>query len=73
MLKKIIITCLFAVLPVVAFGQGARIIKGTVKDATGAPLPGAVVLVSGTSNGTATDLDGHYSLSVTSGKTLEFS
>ena len=73
MFKKLIIICLSALLPVMASGQGARVIKGTVKDASGAPLPGAVVLVSGTSNGASTDLDGNYSLNVSSGKTLEFS
>ena len=59
MFKKLIIICLSALLPVMASGQGARVIKGTVKDASGAPLPGAVVLVSGTSNGASTDLDGN--------------
>ena len=72
MLRKIIII-LFALLPLAAFGQGSRVIKGTVKDAGGASLPGVVVMVSGTSNGTATDLDGNYSINVSSGKTLEFS
>ena len=72
MLRKIIII-LLALLPLAAFGQGSRVIKGTVKDAGGASLPGVVVMVSGTSNGTATDLDGNYSINVSSGKTLEFS
>ncbi len=73
MLRKLFITCLLAVLPLVAYGQGSRVIKGTVKDAAGDPLPGAFVVVSGTTNGTSTDLDGNYSLTVSSGKTLEFS
>lgn len=73
MLKKVIITCLLAVLPLVAFGQGTRVVKGTVKDAAGEPLPGASVLVSGTTNGTATDIDGKFSLNVPAGKTLEIS
>ena len=73
MLKKVIITCLLAVLPLMAFGQGTRVVKGTVKDAAGEPLPGASVLVSGTTNGTATDIDGKFSLNVPAGKTLEIS
>ena len=32
-------------------------ITGTVSDGTGAPLPGANVIVSGTTNGTQTDFD----------------
>ncbi len=41
-----------------------RTVSGTVKDADGAPIVGASVIVKGTSNGTVTDLDGKYSLKV---------
>lgn len=37
------------------------------------PIPGVTVSVSGTTNGTVTDLDGTYSLSVPEGSTLVFS
>ena len=37
-------------------------VKGVVKDATGEPLIGATVLEKGTSNGTATDIDGNFTL-----------
>ena len=40
----------------------AQEIKGTVSDANG-PLPGANVLVKGTTNGTTTDFDGNFILS----------
>ena len=39
-------------------------ISGTVLDQTGLPVPGAAVLENGTSNGTTTDLDGHFTLTV---------
>lgn len=39
-------------------------VTGTVSDDLGDPLPGAAVLVKGTSNGTVTDLDGNYTISV---------
>ncbi|MFD0863527.1 SusC/RagA family TonB-linked outer membrane protein [Sungkyunkwania multivorans] len=39
----------------------AQSVSGTVSDATG-PLPGANVIVKGTSNGTQTDFDGNYTL-----------
>jgi len=39
----------------------AQTVSGTVSDATG-PLPGASVLVKGTTNGTQTDFDGNYTL-----------
>lgn len=44
-----------------------REIKGTVKDQDGQSLPGANVLVKGTSTGTQTDLDGNFSISVPEG------
>src|SRR5690606_3771322 len=39
----------------------AKTVSGTVSDANG-PLPGASVLVKGTTNGTQTDFDGNYTL-----------
>ena len=51
----------------------AQTVSGTVSDATG-PLPGANVLVKGTSNGTQTDFDGNYTLdNVDATATLVFS
>ncbi|MBX7047546.1 MAG: SusC/RagA family TonB-linked outer membrane protein [Chitinophagales bacterium] len=48
----------------VAFGQG-KTITGTVTSATdNQPLPGATVMVKGTTVGTVTDLDGKYVLVV---------
>ena len=42
-------------------------IQGKVSDEDGAPLPGVTVLIKGTTLGTATDMDGKYSLSVPEG------
>ncbi|MFS4466735.1 SusC/RagA family TonB-linked outer membrane protein [Maribacter sp. 2210JD10-5] len=41
-------------------------VSGTISDDSGAPLPGANVVEKGTSNGTATDFDGNYSITVSS-------
>ncbi|WP_026969833.1 SusC/RagA family TonB-linked outer membrane protein [Algoriphagus terrigena] len=41
-----------------------EVVTGTVTDETGAPLPGAAILVKGTTNGTITDLDGNFSIDV---------
>ncbi|WP_167597622.1 SusC/RagA family TonB-linked outer membrane protein [Leeuwenhoekiella sp. ZYFB001] len=41
-----------------------RQITGTVYDDTGMPLPGASVLIKGTTNGSTTDFDGNFSLTV---------
>jgi TonB-linked SusC/RagA family outer membrane protein len=48
-------------------------VTGTVTDSDGAPLPGANVLVKGTTNGTQTDFDGNYTINATSDATLVFS
>ncbi len=48
-------------------------ITGTVTDDTGAPLPGANVLVKGTTNGTQTDFDGNYTITADSDATLVIS
>jgi len=50
--------------PIEAFGQSTGTIRGQVTEAgSGEPLPGASVIVEGSSRGTATDRDGRYSLS----------
>ncbi len=48
-------------------------VTGTVTDSHGEPVPGATVSVQGTSTGTATDMDGNYSITVEEGSTLTFS
>jgi TonB-linked SusC/RagA family outer membrane protein len=49
-------------------------ITGTVKDETGAGMPGVNIIVVNTNIGTTTDADGKYSLSVSSGSiSLSFS
>lgn len=53
-----------------AFGQTA---KGVVVDAQGQPIPGASVIVKGTSTGTMTNAQGAFSLAVRQGATLEIS
>ncbi len=48
-------------------------ISGTVSDDTGLPLPGANVIIKGTSNGTQTDFDGNYSINAQVGQILTYS
>ena len=49
-------------------------ISGVVVDSNGSPIPGASVLVRGTTIGTATDLNGRYSLTLpTNAQSLVFS
>ena len=46
------------------FTMGQITVSGTISDENQEPLIGATVSVKGTGNGTSTDLDGRYSLSV---------
>lgn len=50
----------------------AQSVSGTVS-ADGQPLPGATVLIKGTSKGTSTDFDGNYSIEADSKSVLVFS
>ena len=57
-----------------ALPQTPGSISGIVLDEQGQPLPGANVLVKGTTIGTSTDMEGRYSLTLpTTAKTLVFS
>lgn len=47
--------------------------KGVVKDENGEPLIGVSVQVKGTTVGTITDIDGHFSVQTNSGQSLVFS
>lgn len=54
--------------------QSTQPIKGTIKDATtNEPMIGVSVVEKGTTNGTITDIDGAYTLSVKENSTLIFS
>ena len=53
---------LFSFLPFVVLAQGTKTIKGTVVDQSNEPIIGATVVVKGSTNGAATDLDGNYVL-----------
>lgn len=68
---------LLALLLTVAFAVSINAqnitVNGTVYDDTGEPLLGATVMQKGTAHGTATDLDGNFTLSVPSNATLVFS
>ncbi len=71
MYKKLLL--LLLMLPLNMLAQST--LTGTVSDsATGEPLPGVNVLVEGTTNGTATDMDGNFTLTnVMSGDRIVFS
>jgi len=47
-------------------------ITGTITDSDGVPLPGANVVIKGTTTGAAADFDGNYSISASEGDVLVF-
>src|SRR5690606_24372022 len=59
-------------LSVHAFGQSIQI-SGQITEENGEPIPGASVIVKGTTVGTAADLDGRYTRSAPGNGTLVFS
>lgn len=73
-MKKILLLCFsMAIMLGVTFAQ-ERVISGKVTSAEdGTGLPGVNVVLKGTNNGTVTDADGNYKLSISGSGTLVFS
>ena len=75
-MKRIFSLCiglLMTLLATTAFAQN-KIVKGTVVDQNNEPIIGATVMVNGNSqNGTVTDMDGKFSISVPAGKKIKIS
>lgn len=71
-MKQIITKGLLVLLLVLSCSMQAqdKVVNGVVIDETGTPLPGASILVKGSSNGVATDFDGNYSIHVNDTDTL---
>ena len=69
--RTIITALLFCLAPVLLFGQSK--IGGTVTDNQKQPLPGVSVKVKGTTQGTITDVNGRFLLTVEKGQVLEVS
>lgn len=70
---KIYFCCLlFLLVAGEAFSQN-KIITGVVKDSHGETLPGVTILEKGTTNGTTTDIEGEYKISISENGGLVFS
>ncbi len=63
-----IVTLAFLAVFQVALAQ--QTVSGTVTDADGLPLPGATVVVKGTSTATSADFDGNYTIAAANGNVL---
>lgn len=64
---------IFLLLGTVNMFAQSSFLKGKVQDDAGEPLIGVSIQVKGTSHGTITDLNGNFSLQVSSGETLVIS
>ncbi|MDW7692622.1 TonB-dependent receptor [Flammeovirgaceae bacterium SG7u.111] len=72
-MNKIFTTTLFIMLFTCYNAMAQKVVSGTIKDPVGSPLPGVNIIEKGTSNGTISDVDGKFSLSVPEkGSTLIF-
>ena len=70
--KSLKLLFLLCMVPLWAFGQNITV-KGVVKDATGQTVIGASVVQKGTTNGTISDFDGNFTLTVPSDAVLTIS
>ena len=70
-IRHLIVATAFMLTTVTAIAQPS--VKGRVTDADGQPLEGVAVLVQGTANGTLTDGNGSYVISVKKGDVILFS
>ena len=68
--KVLLALTLWVGVSAVAMGQNAN---GVVVDAQGQPVPGASVIVKGTTTGTMTDANGQFAIAARSGAVLEVS
>lgn len=73
--KKIwqgVLTAVLLLILQVSMAQQVRV-TGKVTDASNEPLPGATVVVKGTTRGTVADVDGSYAIDASASETLVFS
>ena len=68
-MRKLYVLLLLSLVTLSVMAQRVRV-TGAVVDATNAELPGVTVMEKGTSNGTVTDLDGNFSLTVASNNSV---
>lgn len=72
-LKAALLTLPMLFFSILSFAQSLTV-KGTVKDESGAPMPGVTVIVKGSTQGTITNVEGLYSITMQDpNSTLTFS
>ncbi|WP_281337424.1 SusC/RagA family TonB-linked outer membrane protein [Flavobacterium eburneipallidum] len=68
----LLVIALFTLFHVSGYAQN-KVVKGTITDISGFPIPGVNVIVKGTSTGVSSDIDGKYSIPAAPGQVLVFS
>jgi len=71
--KSIILLMLLLLLPVISYAQNKNKVSGMVSDDAGIPMVGVSVSEKGAANGTVTDSNGKFNLTVSSNAMLGFS
>ena len=71
-MKKLFLLLLFTLPSLLVIGQQSIEVSGLVTDPDGMGIPGVSILVQGTQQGTITNFDGNYSITVPSNGTLVF-
>ncbi|MCI1648394.1 MAG: TonB-dependent receptor [Bacteroides sp.] len=71
--KRVIVLLLVFSLSSIVWAQVKLFVNGKIADSSGQPLIGVSILIKGTSSGTVSDVDGHFSLSVAKGNILSIS
>ncbi len=71
---SILLIC-FMLLQITTFAQQAKVsqVKGLVSDYSGQPLPGATVIIEGSTTGVTTDAEGKFTINTTEGSYLVIS
>lgn len=71
----IVLTVVMAFFCIVSFAQdtGRLTVTGKLTDSSGMPLPGATILIEGTTTGTTTNVEGEYRIEVPRNSVLVFS
>ena len=73
MKTKFIQILTFALIAVFQVALAQQVVTGSVIDQDGMPLPGATVVIKGTSSATTADFDGNYSIAAKKGDVLVIS
>lgn len=70
--KSCLLLCFLLLFDVSVYAQGTITVQGIVTDRSNDPLIGVSISEKGTTNGTMTDIDGKYRITVNTGTTLVF-